>query len=328
MKRSLRALSLIAPVAFLFAAGPALAQPGDIQSLESRLDRLERSVQDLGAAIYRDGAAPSGGVPAAGSGQRLSDIEASLRQLTGAIEQMQYELRALKEQQDRFERDAQYRLLTIENGGTPPAGMAPPPPASSGGGAGMAPMTPPMPSPDSSGMGEATGGPTNLGYDGEGAGGAAPGPSNDMAANLAPGSGVLGTIPAPPPGSSADSLYSQGMDQLSRAQYPQAQQLFQQVVANYGTSEFAPQAQFWIADIYYVQKDYTAAARSYAEVLKRYPDSGRAPDAMLKLGLSLMELGQKNEGCTTLGALRSKYPNASDQIVGRAQREAKKAGCA
>lgn len=324
MKRSLRAFAFAASMAFLCAAGPAFAQSGDIQTMQSRLDRLERSVQDLSAAIYRDGAAPAGGVPAAGSGQRLLDIEASLRQLTGQIEQMQYELRAMKEQQDRFARDAQYRLLTLENGGTPPAGVAPPPAASSGGGASMTPMTPPMPSLDSGGMGPATGAPTNLGYGGAGA---APGASNEMA-SVAPGSGVLGTIPAPPPGSSADSLYSQGMDMLSRAQYPQAQQLFQQVVANYGTSEFAPQAQFWIADIYYVQKDYTAAARAYAEVLKRYPDSGRAPDAMLKLGLSLLELKQKNEGCTTLGALRSKYPNASDQIIGRAQREAKKAGCA
>jgi TolA-binding protein len=53
-------------------------------------------------------------------------------------------------------------------------------------------------------------------------------------------------------------------------------------------------------------------------VIKKYPNSQRAPDAMLKLAQSFMGMGQKSEGCTTLGLIKSKYPNASPQTLGQA----------
>ena len=59
--------------------------------------------------------------------------------------------------------------------------------------------------------------------------------------------------------------------------------------------------------------------RAFAEVIKKYPKSPRAPDAMLKLAQSFMSLGQKSEGCTTLGLITSKkYPNAAPQTVSSA----------
>ena len=92
-------------------------------------------------------------------------------------------------------------------------------------------------------------------------------------------------------------------------------------------TDYAAQAQYWIADIHYVRKDYEKAALAFADVLKKYPQAGRGPEAMLKLGLSLINLDKKPEGCKTLGAIKQKYPKASDAILSRAEREAKKAGC-
>ena len=63
-------------------------------------------------------------------------------------------------------------------------------------------------------------------------------------------------------------------------------------------------------NIAYVQKDYPGAARAFAEEIKKYPSSPRAPESMLKLGQSLIAMNQKKEGCTTLGALTSKYPES------------------
>jgi tol-pal system protein YbgF len=141
--------------------------------------------------------------------------------------------------------------------------------------------------------------------------------------------GTLGTINNTPTtaGSPAEALFKTGIDELARAQYEPAKSAFQQLVAQHADSPQAPQAQFYVADIHFVQKNYRDAALSYAELIKKYPQSDKAPDAMLKLGLSLVQMGQTKEGCTTLGAISAKYPKASDTIINRAQREAKKAGC-
>ena len=70
-----------------------------------------------------------------------------------------------------------------------------------------------------------------------------------------------------------------------------------------------------MGNINYVQRNYEPAQRSFAEVIKRFPKSDRAPEAMLKLAQSFLALGQKSEGCTTLGLIKSKYPAASPQTL-------------
>ena len=98
-------------------------------------------------------------------------------------------------------------------------------------------------------------------------------------------------------------------------------------VAANPADELAGPAQYWVGDIAFTQKDYQGAAKAFADVLKRYSKTARAPDAMLKLGLSLLELSQKKEGCTTLGAIKSKYPNANKAIFDRAAKRASEAKC-
>jgi TolA-binding protein len=61
--------------------------------------------------------------------------------------------------------------------------------------------------------------------------------------------------------------------------------------------------------------------------LKKYPKTERAPEGMLKLGLSLLSLGQQKEGCVALAALPKTYPNAAPAIAARAKTEAKNAAC-
>ena len=76
-----------------------------------------------------------------------------------------------------------------------------------------------------------------------------------------------------------------------------------------------------------MQKDYPSAARAFAEELKKYPSSPRAPESMLKLGQSLLAMNQKQEGCTALAALGSKYPGASKTIVSQAEAVRRAGGC-
>ena len=142
--------------------------------------------------------------------------------------------------------------------------------------------------------------------------------------------GTLGTVPASAaPAGAADpkAQYDAAMELLSRGQYADAQTGFRNFVQANPTNELAGPAQYWVGDISFTQKDYGGAAKAFADVLKRFPKTTKAPDAMLKLGLSLLELGQKNEACTTLGAVKAKYPNADAKILGRAAQRFKEAKC-
>jgi tol-pal system protein YbgF len=141
--------------------------------------------------------------------------------------------------------------------------------------------------------------------------------------------GTLGTLPsgpgdgaplngslAPPPNT---AQYDQAMNLMGRAQYDEASAAFRAYAdANPDDTDLSPQAIYWVANISFIHQDYAPAARTFAEVIKKYPKSTRAPDAMLKLAQSFMGMGQKQEGCTTLGLIKSKYPNASPQTLGQA----------
>jgi tol-pal system protein YbgF len=278
-----------------------------------------------------------------GLNQRMGDVEESLRRATGQIEQLDHRIDELNSRIERMQKDFDYKLCTLaaqqlgasgEAGeesalpcpGTvstapPPAASAPPPPApassitsSSSGVVHLAP--PPASSPITS--------------------------SQSGVVHLAPPPGVLGTLPAnnaprgtaaapalvPPPAQSANRpQFEAAMNLLAKAQYDEARSAFRAFADAYPKDELTPQAVYWIGDIAYVQKDYAAAARAFVEEIKKYPSSPRAPESMLKLGQSLIALNQKQEGCTTLAALPTKYPNASKTVVARAAQEHKAAAC-
>ena len=136
---------------------------------------------------------------------------------------------------------------------------------------------------------------------------------------LSMGSGPNGSPPPMQGGAGNTAQYDQAMNLLSRAQYNEAAAGFRAYAdANPQDTANAPQAIYWVANIAFIQQDYSSAARTFAEVIKKYPKSLRAPDAMLKLAQSFMAMGQKSEGCTTLGLIKTKYPDAASQTLNQA----------
>jgi tol-pal system protein YbgF len=89
----------------------------------------------------------------------------------------------------------------------------------------------------------------------------------------------------------------------------------------------AADAQFWLAESLYQQGDYRDAANAFLAVYKGAQQSPKAPDALLKLGMSLSALGEKNAACATLGEVERKYPGASAALMSRVDAEADRAGC-
>lgn len=311
---------------------PSASQAEDVDDLADKLDRVERDLRDLQYEVHKGNPpAESGGLaggPAGGigaGGPRLNDVENSLRDLRGQVETLTFQVRQLTEQLDLARKESNYRLGALEGGApagafatpgatapamTAPAAPRPAAPAVGG------PAVSPQPKPAAGSYGA----PIKL----------TPGTGSDAQGRPA---GTLGSVPADAlpegatGGASPRQQYDAAMELLSRAQYAEAQSAFRGFVVTNPADELAGPAQYWVGDIAFTQKDYGGAAKSFADLLKRYAKTPRAPDAMLKLGLSLMELGQKKEGCTTLGAIKSKYPNANKAVLDRAAKRATEAQC-
>jgi tol-pal system protein YbgF len=129
------------------------------------------------------------------------------------------------------------------------------------------------------------------------------------------------------PNSDAQSLYEQGYGSMLQHDYGAAETAFRQLIASYPNDPLAGSAQYWIGESYYVRGQYKSAADAFLKGYKKYKASDKAPDTLLKLGMSLAELGQKDAACSSFSELTSKYPKAPEHILDQAKGERKKAGC-
>ena len=124
-----------------------------------------------------------------------------------------------------------------------------------------------------------------------------------------------------------ESLYERSNESLLRRQFGEAEAGFTNFLQKYPDHSLAGSAQYWLGETYYAQSDFKRAAANFLEGYKKYPKSRRAPDSLLKLGISLRRLGQEEQACAAFGAVSAEYPKAVDARK-RAQAEAKRAGCA
>jgi|SRR5579871_1362854 len=259
---------------------------------------------------------------------KVRDLEETIRNLTGDNETLSHRVDELDAKLARQQKDFEYRLCALaaqQLGAHMAQGDANSVPCSGSsaesGTYGGAPSASNGPAPQN----ETISGGAALAAPGDGA-----------PRRLAPGPGVLGTLPAdsgsaslpPAPSSGADphAQFSAAMNLLAKARYDEASAGFRGFADTNPKDDLAPQAVYWVGDIAYVQKDFASAARAFAEVIKKYPTSARAPDSMLKLGQSLIAAGQKKEGCTALAALPAKYPHASPAVLAQGG-DARKAVC-
>ena len=104
--------------------------------------------------------------------------------------------------------------------------------------------------------------------------------------------------------------------------YDKAIATFQEVVTNYPNGDLAANAQFWIGESYYTKGDLEGAVVAYRKVLGDWPNSRKAPDAMVKLGFSLSDLRRTGEARSTLEEVVRKYPgtNAAQLATDRLKR--------
>jgi tol-pal system protein YbgF len=125
---------------------------------------------------------------------------------------------------------------------------------------------------------------------------------------------------APPTGApSADTLYSNGLRDITGGKYDLARSEFQDYLKYYGTTDLASNAQFYLGEIAYSQKKYEEAVSEYEKVLSNYPKSFKLAPAQLKKGMALIELGQKTSGVRELREVVKRYPGTEEDRRARAK---------
>ncbi len=129
-----------------------------------------------------------------------------------------------------------------------------------------------------------------------------------------------------PAAETPDDLFLRSEKALLQLQYANAEGGFKEFIAKYPDHNLAGSAEFKLGETYWAEQNYSSAAQSYMDSFKKYPKGRRAPDSLLKLGLSLARLGQRDQACATIGSVDTEYPNAVD-VKKRAQAEFKRAGC-
>lgn len=114
---------------------------------------------------------------------------------------------------------------------------------------------------------------------------------------------------------------------LKVGDYSTAERAFREFVISNSDHELAGSAQYWYAETFRIRQLYTDAASAYLEGYQKYPKGNKAPDNLLKLGVSMVQIGEKDQGCKMINGVELQYPDAKQSIIQRAKYESNKFEC-
>jgi tol-pal system protein YbgF len=111
---------------------------------------------------------------------------------------------------------------------------------------------------------------------------------------------------------SADTLYQNGLRDLTSGKYDLARQEFSDYIQNFPANDLAGNAEFYLGEIAYAQNDYKTAITSYDTVLANYPKSFKLAASLLKKASAEIELGMKASGIRDLREVEQRFPGSDE----------------
>ena len=123
------------------------------------------------------------------------------------------------------------------------------------------------------------------------------------------------------------SQYEFATNLLKVGDYNTAERAFREFVNTNPEHDLAGNAQYWYAETFRIRQLYTDAASAYLEGYQKYPKSEKAPINLLKLGVSLVQIGEKDQGCLMITGVQKQYPKANQSVLQKAKYEEKKFEC-
>ena len=280
---------------------------------------LQREIDGARDLLRLAQATPGGSDRLAGFEARLQRLEEELRRLTGRLEELEYRQRRLEQALTAAPSTPPAATAGEAAAGEAVAGDATPAPREA---------AEPLAAPDATGRVE---------------GPAAPPPEPDAAARRGY---VLGTLPADalreppaspaegaaaataPAGASPEARYEAALALLESGDFDAAEKAFSRFLEDFPDHPKAASAAFWLGETFFFRQDYATAASVYARNYRTYgPEAPRAPDTLLKLGMALAAIGDRERACQTFAELERRYPKAPAPVRQALERERTAVGC-
>ncbi|OAE40640.1 tol-pal system protein YbgF [Agrobacterium tumefaciens] len=281
---------------------------------------------------------------------RVQQLEEQIRQLNGRIEEMSFQLLQMQETIRKAQEDNEFRFQELEGGkGASPAAA----PKKKAEASSVSPATPPtddvatiIETPPQGGAsvspsapsnaptaapGETTLGSIELDSKGMPIGGTLNSGANNSSGSL-PGVTTANAPRKTDPVNTAaltseGDIYQAAYGHVLSGDYKLAEQGFQQYLQGYPKGSKAADASFWLGEAQYSQGKFNEAAKTFLNGHQAYGKSPKAPEMLMKLGMSLAALDNTETACATLREVPKRYPNASKTVLSKVASEQKRLSC-
>ena len=129
------------------------------------------------------------------------------------------------------------------------------------------------------------------------------------------------------PNKAPKEQYDFALSFMKVGDYETAELALREFIDKNKSDKLAGSAQYWYGETFRIRQLYSDAATAYLDGYQNYPKSKKAPENLLKLGITMVELGEKDEGCKMITGLKKQYPKASQSVLQKAQYEKKRFKC-
>ena len=265
------------------------AQQYNSEPVMNEIAAIRQELEILQRQVYRE---QNDGISnprsAADIAVKIGEFDEKLRRLSGQVDEANYKIRQLENKIELINKDVDVRIKMIEGK-----------PVSGNGGAVSASAAEKFKAPVAVGAPQAVTGDS-----------------------IAKGDDL-----APVKTKAIQQIYDEGLEAVKISDYAVAEQRFNEILKKAPDDKLAGNAQYWLGEVFYGQKNYQKAAVAFAKVIEKYKDGPKGPDSLLKLGMSMQYLKKNTEACQAFKSMKTDFPKAEKAVLDRAANEIKKLGC-
>jgi len=318
MLRKLKIYNFFTLIIFLFLTDYILAEEDDISinAISDQIQVITKDLKTLEKAVYQKSDVVSLKSSSSASSDslnedimtkhllKLNEIENQFRELTNKFEEVNFKLDKLSTRVTKIQSDTQLRFSDLETGAitsteekqTPLPGSTKPQDF----GAAPAYQT------------------SNL-------------PQKQSINSIESAKTVIAEEPEPResllPDKPAKEQYEFAVSFMKIGDYETAEFALKEFIDKNKDHDLAGSAQYWYGETFRIRQLYSDAATAYLDGYQNYPKSNKAPDNLLKLGITMVQLGEKDQGCKMISGIEKEYPKANKSVLQKAQYEQKKFKC-
>ena len=318
MQRNLKLNKILFTIIIIFSTSSLLAEEEEIylKAISDQIQVITKDLKTLEKAVYQKSdlvsSQSSSSIVSNGLNEdimtkhllKLNEIEDQFRELTNKFEEVNFKLDKLSTRVTKIQSDTQLRFSDLENGtifeSTQKQAILPGSNKPQDFGAAPAYQT------------------SNL-------------PKEQSINSVESAQTVIAEEPETResllPDKSAEEQYEFAVSFMKIGDYETAEFALREFIDKNKDHDLAGNAQYWYGETFRIRQLYSDAVTAYLDGYQNYPKSKKAPDNLLKLGITMVQLGEKEQGCTMITGIKKQYPKASKSVLQKAQYEQKKFNC-